>query len=291
MREHRVSLPDGRVLAVREEGAATGRPVFTLHGTPGARLCYPPHRADAERRGIRLIGYDRPGYGESTAQRGRTVADVPRDVVAIADHLGIERFAVWGHSGGGAPAIACAALIPGRVVGASALASTAPPDAEGLDRLAGMGELNREDLELLRADPIAWEAKLRADAAGFENVRGDQIAAMLESLLSDVDRRVLTPELADFFAEQGREAMRHGPEGMRDDNLGDEMPWGFDLGALKAPLQLWHGAHDRFVPFAHGQWLAAHLPGAERHLLADEGHLTLYQRRIPEVHAWLASRF
>ncbi len=291
MREVRVSRPGGRIVAAREEGDLTGRPVFTLHGTPGSRFCYPPHIADARRQGIRLIGYDRPGYGESTPQRGRRLEDVPADVAAIADHLGLERFGVWGHSGGGAPAIACAALLPRRVVGAACLAGTAPPDADGIDRMAGLGDANREDYELMHSDPARWEAKLQDDAAMIRNATPDQVEPFLDSLLSDLDRKALTPELAAFFARQGREACRRGPEGMRDDALGDELPWRFDPGAIHVPLQVWHGAHDKFVPFAHGQWLAAHLPGAERHLLADEGHLTLYQGRIPEVHEWLLSRF
>jgi pimeloyl-ACP methyl ester carboxylesterase len=291
MREHEVRLDDGRRLTVREDGDPDGRPVFRLHGTPGSRLLYPPHVADARRRGIRLIGYDRPGYGGSTARRGRRVGDVAPDVAAVADQLGIDRFAVWGHSGGGAPAIACAARLPGRVVAATSLAGVAPPGAEGLDPLEGMGEANREDVHLMLSDPAAWEAKLQRESIEYARATPEQLQSILTTLLSEVDRAALTPELVSFFVEEGREGLRHGADGMRDDNLSDTVPWGFDLSSVRCPLQIWHGAHDRFVPFAHGQWLAAHLPRAEPHLLPDAGHLGLLSERIPEVHAWLLAHF
>ncbi len=291
MREHVVRQPDGRELAVQEDGDPTGRPVFSFHGTPGSRLLYPPHVADARARGIRLIGYDRPGYGGSTPRRGRRMADVATDVGAIADSLGIERFGIWGHSGGGAPALACAALLPGRVVAASSLAGVAPLNGTGFDPLAGMGAANLEDFRLMMSDRAAWEAKTESDARELAHAGPDEMRQMLDSLLSDVDRPVLTPELLDFFQTQGGEGLRNGAAGMRDDNLSDVEPWGFELATIRGPVQVWHGTHDRFVPFTHGQWLATHVPHAEAHLEPEEGHLTLYRGRIPEVHAWILSKF
>jgi pimeloyl-ACP methyl ester carboxylesterase len=291
MREHTVTVSGGRKLTVLEDGDPRGKPVFSLHGTPGCRLLYEPHVADARRRGIRLIGYDRPGYGGSTAFRGRSVGSVAPDVAAIADALGVERFGVWGHSGGGAPALACAALLPDRVVAASALASVAPYGAEGLDYVEGMGEFNRDDFRLLLSDPVAWEAKTEKDTAEMMDATLEQLVEFLSSLISDVDRRALTPELGGFLHRQLREGLRAGAAGIRDDNLSGIRPWGLDLGSIRVPVQIWHGRHDRFVPFAHGQWLGGRIPGADLHFEADEGHLSLYQNRISEVHEWLAARF
>ncbi len=291
MKEHTVRREGARVLQVVEDGDPDGAPVFSLHGSPGARLLYPPHVADARAKRIRLIGYDRPGYGGSTALRGRSVGDVAGDVAAIADHLGIDRFAVWGHSGGGAPALACAALLPDRVVAASSLAGVAPFRAEGLDALTGMGEANLEDFRLLLNDRVAWEAKVETDAQQMRAATADQIFEMFRSLLSDVDLGVMSPELVDFFLVQGREGLRSGGAGMRDDGLSDVEPWGFELASIRVPVQVWHGRQDRFVPVAHGEWIAARLPQADLHLLPDEGHVSLYVRAIPLVHDWLRSKF
>jgi pimeloyl-ACP methyl ester carboxylesterase len=290
-REHDVARGSGRTLRVLEDGDLEGKPVFVLHGTPGSRLIYSKHVLDAKRRGLRLIGYDRPGYGGSTPHPGRRIVDAAADVAAIADDLGIERFAVWGHSGGGAPALACAAALPDRVVAAACLASTAPYPASGIDWFEGMGELNVTDWKLMLSDRAAWEAKLVQDVAEMIHAEPHQLSELMATLLSEVDRAAMTPELAGFLSRQVREGLKPGAAGLRDDNLWDAAPWGFELSAIRVPLQLWHGRHDRFVPYPHGRWLAERLPQAELHLSEEEGHVTLYERRIPEVQGWLGAHF
>lgn len=291
MTEHSVRLTSGRTLQVREEGDPKGVPVFALHGTPGSRLLYAPHAADAAKKGIRLISYDRPGYGGSTPHPGRTVGDVPGDVAAIADTLGVDRFAVWGHSGGGAPALACAALLEKRVVAAASLAGVAPYPAEGLDWLAGTGELNEVDFRLMLQDRPAWELKNRHDREEMLSWNPEQLRLGLGSLCSDVDRAALSDEFVDFLLRQGREALRPGEEGMRDDNLMTIMPWGFDLGQIRVPVQIWHGGQDRFVPITHGQWVSARIPNADVHLERDQGHITTFLRRVPAAQSWLRAKF
>jgi len=291
VKEHSVPTRDGRTLRVREDGDPSGAPIFSLHGTPGSRLLYLPHVADALEHHVRLIGYDRPGYGGSTAQPDRRVAGVATDVAAIADALGIRRFGVWGHSGGGAPALACAARLPERVVAVASLAGVAPYDAPGLDHLAGMGEANVEDFKLMISDRAAWERKGDLEAEQMLHATPEELLAFLSTLLSDVDRSSLTPELGEFFTLQLREGLRNGAAGMRDDNLADYAPWGFAVSEIRVPVQIWHGGTDRFVGFPHGEWLAAHVPGAEAHLEPNGGHLTLYQQRIPAVHRWILEHF
>ena len=157
-KEHRVAVGDGRVLQVLERGHPDGKPVLVHNGTPSSRLIYEPDVRLAERQGIRLISYDRPGYGGSTAKPGRTVADCAQDVRAIAARLGIERLAIWGISGGGPHALACAALLPDLVPAVGVLASVAPWGADGLDYFAGMGELNADDMRLFLEDRAAARA-------------------------------------------------------------------------------------------------------------------------------------
>jgi pimeloyl-ACP methyl ester carboxylesterase len=290
-RDFSVRTSSGRVLEACEGGDLSGLPIFSLHGTPGSRLLYPPHLADAERRNIRLIGYNRPGYGGSTPVRGRLFVDVASDVTAIADALGLDRFAVWGISGGGSPALACAAALPGRVVAASSLAGTAPFNAEGLEWFAGMGEFNIEDTKLMLSNQGMWEVKSRQDADVLLKATRAGFFQMFDSLLSDVDRGVLSDELLGYYHEQYREAYSSGIRGSCDDTLSICADWGFDPAAIKVPVQVWQGRHDRFVPFSHGRWLASKIPGAEARFEEQEGHLSLFARRVPEVHAWLSEQF
>src|SRR5919201_1886109 len=152
-----VTTADGRTLRVHEAGRPEGPLVFVQQGTPMSGLLFDPHVQDAARRGIRLASYDRPGYGGSTPAPGRSVADAADDVRAIADALEADRFAVWGISGGGPHALACAALLSDRAVAVASLASVAPVDAEGLDWTAGMGELNLEEFAATRAGREALE--------------------------------------------------------------------------------------------------------------------------------------
>src|ERR1700677_3404182 len=147
-----VMTADGRTLAVEDAGTPGGLPVMVHVGTPNSRHLYGRTVADAAARGLRLISYDRPGYGESTPQPGRTMADTAGDARAICAALGIDRLAMWGYSGGGPPLLACAALLPDLVTAAASLASPAPYDAEGLDWFAGVGPDATDWVALLFAD-------------------------------------------------------------------------------------------------------------------------------------------
>jgi pimeloyl-ACP methyl ester carboxylesterase len=280
--------PDGRALAIEEAGDPNGRPVLVHGGTPNSRHLYPPTTIDAGAHGLRLISYDRPGYGGSTPQPGRSIADCAADVRAICSELGIGRLAMWGISGGGPHVLACAALLPDLVVAAASLASPAPMNAEGLDYFAGMGELNVEDIQLFLRDPQAARAKLEADRKEILAASAADLTAFMQTLLSPVDAAVLTEGLADFLVQGNRDGLAPGGQGWWDDGVAESGPWGFELSAISVPVLLMHGRQDRFVPFGHGQWLAAHIPGVEARLFDQDGHLTLMTNRIPEVHAWLA---
>jgi pimeloyl-ACP methyl ester carboxylesterase len=285
-----VTTSDGRTLRVHEGGDPGGLPVLVHHGTPMTGELFAPHAEDAERRGIRLIGYDRPGYGGSTTHEDRSVADAAADVSAIADALGLDRIAVWGISGGGPHALACAALLSDRVVAAASLASVAPADADGLDWSGGMGEANLEEFGATRRGRAALEAYLRGEAAGLLASDAEQLVAALETLLTPVDAAVLSGELAAYLSGCMKDAVR-GIDGWRDDDLAFVRPWGFAVEDIRLPVLLWQGEQDRFVPPAHGEWLASRIPGVDARISADDGHLTLPARRVPEVHAWLMERF
>jgi pimeloyl-ACP methyl ester carboxylesterase len=285
--ERTVRTPDGRTLAVEIGGDPAGKPVLVHMGTPNSRRLYGPNVADARERGLRLIGYDRPGYGASSPHPGRTVADCAADVRAICATLHIDRLAMWGISGGGPHVLACAALLPGLVAAAASLASLAPYDAEGLDYFAGMGEDNVEDMQLYLKDQDAARAKTESDREKMLSATATDVADSLQSLLTPTDAAVLTGEMAEFLVSSSREGLELSSEGWWEDSCMLQ-PWGFSLADISIPVMIMHGRQDRFVPFTHGEWLAKHVPAAEVRLLDDDGHLTLFERRIPEVHAWLA---
>jgi pimeloyl-ACP methyl ester carboxylesterase len=283
-----VATPTGRTLRVQTAGDPAHPVVFVLHGSPASGMLYPPNVEDAAGHGLRLVSYDRPGYGGSTPHPGRRVADAAADVGAIADHLGLDRFAVWGHSGGGPHALACAALAGDRLVATAALAGPAPYDAEGLDWTAGMGESNVEDFALAIAGGDAYEARLQELRVELVDADPEAVREALKTLLSEVDRAELTGQVVAFMTAATNEGVEPGVDGIREDDQAFSHPWGFNLASIPGPLRIYHGRHDRFVPAGHGEWLAAQIPAAEAHISEHEGHITLYTRGARECHAWFA---
>jgi pimeloyl-ACP methyl ester carboxylesterase len=277
--ERIVRTPDGRTLAVEEGGDPAGRPVLVHMGSTGSRHHYGPFLADAAGRGLRLISYDRPGYGGSDSLPGRTVADCAADVRAICAALAIDRLMMWGWSAGGPHVLACAALLPDLVTAVASLASGAPYGAVDLGADDGYGRL-------LLTDPAAARAGLDKEREEYLAASASDLAQVLASVLSPADAAIL-PELADYMVYATREALAPGSQGAWDDRRSYRIPWGFELASISVPVLLLHGRQDWFVPVSHGEWLAAHIPGVTARFLPDDGHLTL-AHRIGEVHSWLA---
>ncbi len=266
---------DGRRLEVQSDGPADGRAVLFLPGTPSAGILYPPLVELGAERGLRHITYSRPGYGGSERHPGRTVADGAADVESIADALGIARFFTVGWSGGGPHALACAALLGERTIAAATLAGVAPRSADGLDWPDGMGEENLAEFAAAEAGEQALEQFLRAARDEILAAGGDEIQASLGELLSPVDRAAASGEFAEYLAALFHGALRDDVWGWFDDDLAFVADWGFSLEAVVRPVAIWQGSEDRFVPYAHGRWLAANVSGAQARLLDGEGHLSI----------------
>ncbi len=278
-----LTLPDGRQLEYLTGGAPDGFPLVHHSGTPSAAVPDPSLAQAAERPGLPLQAYSRPGYGASTPRPTPTgwpvplVADVD-DTAALLDHIGLGEFVTLGHSGGGPRALACAATMPDRCRAVASLAGVAPFDAEGLDWSAGMGPENVRDFAAASSGREAYRAIAVEQAVELRTVTAADIVAALGGLVDEVDSAALEGEFAEVAAASFRHAMAQGPDGMVEDTLQIIRPWGFDVRDIAVPVSVWQGAHDKMVPFDHGRWLAREIPGARSHLFDDEGHISLVDR-------------
>ena len=277
-----VRTPDGRNLDVLRHGAPDAFPLVFHCGTPNAPAEFPQLFDAVTDRGWQLVAHARPGYAGSARHEGRSIADAASNVAAILDHIGQTEFVVLGWSGGGPHALACAALLPDRCRAAASLAGVAPYDAGGLDFLAGMGPENVEEFGAAARSDDELRDYLENFAAGLRDITAEQVAGELGGLIDHVDRGALTGELAASMARMLRRAVSTGIAGWFDDDLAFVRPWGFDLETIAVPVSIWQGAHDKMVPFAHGEWLADHVPNARVHLYDDEGHLSLVNQ-LPRI--------
>ena len=241
--------------------------------------------------GLRLISYDRPGYGGSTRQHGRSVVDCVSDIVTIADELGLERFAVTGGSGGAPHALATAARLPERVTRVECNVGPAPYEAEGLDYFEGMDRENVKEFGWALAGEDTLVPQLEREAhKALDRLDVDPASLLSEFDLSDADRAVLAQEVVkQRMRISFREAMAQGIGGWVDDDLACVRPWGFDLAEITVPVRVRYGATDVLVPAAHGAWLAAHIPGAL--VLVDEvsGHMSTPDERLERIRAFVSA--
>jgi pimeloyl-ACP methyl ester carboxylesterase len=279
MRETEVDR-GGRVVRVRDAGDPGGSVVMYFHGTPGSRLDLDFGEQLAAGRGVRLISFDRPGYGGSTAAPFG-LASIAADAHAVADALGVDRFATLGTSGGGPGALAAATTGGGRVSRVG-VASGAAPFQQVPGLLDELDDTDRAALALLPDDPAAAAAGF---GAGFEplvelsrNPEGPGMASAFEDALSPRDRELFgAPAFAAAFETSMREALRQGTSGGGWDNVSWIGDWDVDLSAVRCPVLLWYGTDDRFAPAAHGRWLAENLPRAALVMREGEGHFGIVE--------------
>ena len=282
--------PDGRALRIHDAGDPDGTLIVFHHGTPSGGLLHAPWVEHAALTGVRLVGYDRPGYGGSAPQPGRTVAGAAADAVAIADALGAGSFATFGTSGGGPHALACAARAPDRVTAVAVLGSVAPFEAGGLNYFAGMGRDNWIEFGAALHGRATLEPFLAEQSRALAGAAPEDLAEEMRTLVGEHDQRALDAGLAVWMHATAAGGLAPGPQGWVDDDLAFVEPWGFELAGITVPALVWHGHHDRFVPVAHGEWLARTIPGAEARIDPDEAHLSLLAHRIPALLDWLRER-
>jgi pimeloyl-ACP methyl ester carboxylesterase len=279
-----VETSDGRRLRVEVAGDCR-RVVVVQVGTPNAGVLYERWVDDAAARGLTLVAYDRPGYGESTPQPGRRVADCAADVQAITKAVGFSRCAVWGFSGGGPHALACAALLDGLVAAAATIGSPAP---RGLEYFASRSDEARRDVELFLSDRAAWEREGREQREQLLALSFEEFADQWSEGKSPGDSKELHSEFGAWLHRAVHAGLASGDDGWSEDDIAIfRSAWGFDPASISVPIKIWHGTDDHFAPIEHGHWLAENIPNAETKLRNGDGHLNVAANRIAEVHEWL----
>jgi len=270
-----ITLADGRPLAYCEWGNPSGSPVLLAHGGPGSRLLCPDQDATAAAE-VRLLTVDRPGYGGSGPRPEPTLLGWADDVQALADWLGLDRFAVVGWSAGGGYALACAARMPERI-SAVGLASCEGPYDEVPGALEqGMSPEERRLFERIRRDPVAARGAVAAHVGWYQDP--DRICGEWEREGPAVDVPILArPDVRDALTQMWREGARQGVGGLVDDWIALSLPWGFPLAEVKVPVVVCQGELDHLVDPAHAHYFSAVLPNSRLVLYPQDGHLLLLQ--------------
>ena len=290
-----LETPDGRTLAFATWGDPGGFPILSLHGTPGCRLQRWPREELWVELGIHLVTHDRAGYGRSDRRRGRQVVDEVDDVGALADALGLDSFGVFGGSGGGPHVLACAALLGDRVVRAACSVGVAPFGSPGLEEREWIGGMDAENVKEF-GWALAGEEALTRGLEGVQAEMEERVAADPSTVLGDVElsesdrAQMARPEVMEVFREATYEWALNGVGGWVDDDLAFIRDWGFDVSAITVPVLISYGLSDVLVPRAHGDWLAAHVPGCVVKVDDVAGHLGGDpEEEIAETSRWLSA--
>jgi pimeloyl-ACP methyl ester carboxylesterase len=277
--EPRIVGVHGREIAVEDTGPPSGFPIVMMNGV-GSRHLFPPAVREGQDQGFRLIGYDRPGCGESTSLPGRRIADCGEDIQAILTDVGISRAAVWGSSGGGPYALAAAAMLPDIIAAVCVFASIGPYGEPGLDFGEGLGDDWHEEIRRFFEEPERARAEFRTQSAITLAERGsaDWWLQRWGERAGQDDAH--SREWAEYLSLGIRDVLHAGEHGAFDDdgswedNSAFYYPWQFDLADIRAPVSLWHGMKD-FIPIAHARWLADSIPNITTHFPPDEDHTNI----------------
>lgn len=263
-----ILLPDGRRLGYAEYGAPNGRPVLFFHGSLGSRYIHTDIADISTRCGIRLIAPERPGYGLSDQQPGRSMLDWPDDITVLADALGLEQFAIIGFSGGSPYALACAYGLTVRVTRIALAGALAPLDALGV--MTGMSPMVSGLYTLAQSSPDEL-IKVLSPLAESPAV----LLAAMSASLPEWDKAEVNERISEFEAEF-TQTLRGGIEGVASDFVLASGNWGFPLDAINAEIHLWSGTSDQNTPPAMTNYLASRLPNSRTFILPGEGHLSLF---------------
>lgn len=281
-RSQQLKLKSGRRLGFAEYGARSGPLVFYFHGWPSSRLEAALLGSVAQSMGLHLVAPDRPGYGLSDFDKGRTLRSWPEDVCELAGHFGASTFGVLGVSGGGPYALACGACIPERLRSLSVVCSVGPSDSP--EALEGMVWLNRSLLAFARRTPWLPDRLGGVLLRAIWREGGRPVPPAVERRLPKLDKAALEdPGLRQGLIASSREALRQGTRAAAVDGLLLARDWNFPLEEIRTPVHLWHGERDVVVPPAMGRCLARRLPNCHATFHPEDGHFSLPYTRCREI--------
>ncbi len=266
-------LKDGRTLDLLDNHHESKYAILFHHGTPGDSTTWQDWHDDLASEPFRTISVSRPGYSRSDRNKGRRVIDVYADHKEILDQFGIEHFVSIGWSGGGPHALATA-LDP-RCRGIISLAGVGQYGQNDLDFLEGMGPENHEEFGEALKGEVPLREWMNINALALKDVTGEELREAFGGLVGDAGKEVLEGKFADDMAAAMRRGLGHGFDGWIDDDLAFVQDWGFDIGHISVPVQLWQGDDDFMVPHSHSRWLASKIPIAQVKFTPGEGHISL----------------
>ena len=270
-----IQLEDGRKLAYTEHGDLSGAPVIFVHGNPGSRLTRHPDERIAENLGARIITPDRPGYGFSDFQPGRTLLDFPNDIRQLAKSLAIDEFAIFGVSAGGPYVAACAHQMPERITKTAIVSGVSPLNRP--NAFEGMGDAWQSAFKI--SSLPEWLLRpLLAIQAYFQKRNPEQAVENMAEILSEADQELLTrPQIRAGVKGRITEATRQGTRGWAREVKVLLAPWGFNLDEIQVPVHLWYWEDDPAVPPQMGHYLEDKIPNTIPHFLPKGGHLSIFE--------------
>lgn len=270
-----VTLPDGRRLGYAQFGSQSALPVYYFHGWPGSRL----EAGFFNIQSVQMVGVDRPGYGLSDPLTNRKLADWPKDVEALANHLGHEKFAVVGMSGGGPYAAACARYLAHRVLKVAIIAGLGPPEAPGMkgNRVGFLLDLGQSPLRsTVLMNVMRTLIRIPAAEKHFERIKRQMPRA-------SKDAEAMSPEFLRMLLASFREGLRASAKGPASDARVYGEQWPFSLSEIAVPVSIWHGTHDAQVPVSIGQYYAANIPRARATFPEHEGHVSIVTNYLEAI--------
>ncbi|MBE0680740.1 MAG: alpha/beta hydrolase [Anaerolineales bacterium] len=283
--DQQFQLPDGRRLGYDEYGPSDGKPLFYFHGSPSSRvestlyineeLLLPLN--------VRLIAVDRPGMGLSDFQTNRRILDWSQDVIALANHLNMERFSILAYSLGGPYGLACAFAISERLHKVGIVSGAALFNESEL--MNNINEGTRQYLTMPREKPWLSRLFLWMMLGVMPRIAPNRFIAQANSLLAKPDRPIVAadPVFQQGFLRMLREALRQGTRGAFHESLLSVSDWGFRLQDIQIPINLWHGEADQNIPVEMARFAASAIPKCEAKYYPNEGHLSLFKKNAKEI--------